>query len=442
MEKNRLIEILKKMFNKYRIFYNKREIEMYMIIIIFVDYMLENLEAYQIQLNGMLAKEMIPVLAQVGKAGYIENEILIPLEKELNLKCYISNVYRNLKVIKDTNFTQEVSEAILKEFQRKEIDAQELSKFITLQIATQEIKENDSINELIAKIASNRRKERVLDNFAGMGETVFKTVEERDVFIQLQDIDEIKCAIATILYVMFRYNNFKVLNTNTLTYQNKQEYDLIMSIPPLVMDSTQMEIRDLNLPYVLSKRDYWTSLEVSLGKLMMGGMFITMVPTGALSTRRKQDIYIRKFLCQNAYDKTIIELPVGMMYGTGIKVALIVLEKGLSNTITLINLDSRNGKEYLEKESIGLTKITREGIEEIYQVMYKNKKSKIAQKIDPNEVKESYELLPSLYMVEEEKYQHKNIKEIKQQRQKIDEKVAQLEKETDRLIQKLTKGEL
>ena len=429
---DRLNQIYKELFNKYKIFYTKKEMEIAIAIMVFIYYILDNAEEYKIELNSMLAKEVIPVFIQIGKNDIIKNEILVRVEKELNMNNYISNAYERLCNRKEIQFMQVIAEDILVLYQAKKIEAEELIEFFNIQ----EEKGKNYINEFVSKIASKRIqkiKQNILDNFAGIGERLLEINEDRQSYMQLQDIDENKCVVATILCIMKKHVRFRVINENTLNYDDKSKYDLIISIPPLVMDTTIANTSEAEIPDAINKRDYWAGIQVSLKKLNNYGMFITMVYTGALTSRRRQDIAIREYICKQEYKKTIIELPEKMLNGTGAKVALVILIKGANNDITLINLDDEECKDYL----INSSELTKEGIDEICEIMYNNQKSDIAMKIDKDSILEDSILLPSLYKTSNEKYQHKDIMQLKNLQKRYQIELNKMDEEYENILEKL-----
>lgn len=423
MDRNIIQEIFNVIYKKYRINYSKKEVKIALIITIFIYYIVEHKEEYQLNLNSILEKEVISSLVKIGKEGLIEREIIKPTEDQLKLNNHISNVYRNLKVIKDIKFMEEICEYIS---HYQEINVLELVEFINLEIEKDEIKEGKSINKLIKKIIQKREESvhYVLDNFSGIGESIFSTMENKLVYIQLQDIDEIQCAISTIILIMYGYKNFKVINTNTLTYNDDKKFDLIISIPPLIMDTTQIKYNNIDN---INKRDNWGGVKVSFEKLNEFGEFITLVNTGALTSGKKADKYMREELIKRKCIKAIIELPERMLNGTNIKTSLLIIEKKYNKEIILINLDSEKGQKYLQKNPFETVEITEEGIKEIFEILYENKVSEIAKKIDKNDLLENLELLPSLYIFQGEEYEYKDLGKLKQERHELKIEIEILE---------------
>ena len=426
MNSNLIQEIFKSLYKKYRINYSKKEIKLALIITVFIYYIVEHKEEYNLQLNSMLEKEVIASLVKIGREGFIESEIIVPLERKLNLNTYISNVYRNLKVRKDIKFMQNLCEHVSK---CEGISVTQLVEFINLELEKDEVKEAKTINKLIKKIAP-KYPQKVLDNFSGIGESIFSVVENNLTNIRLQDIDEIQCAIATILLVMYQYQNFKVINTNTLTYFDDEKFDLIISIPPLIMDTTQiMESRNDYSINTLNKRDSWGGLKISFDKLDIKGQLITLVNTGALTSSKRADECIREYLIRRGYIKAIIEFPEKMLHGTNVKTSLLIIEKYQRPEIILINLDSKEGEKYLQKNQTSLVQITEEGIDEIYNILYKNKSSEIAIKVNEENLIKKTMLLPSLYIIKEDKYEHKDLIKLLEERSILKRKIKDLEEQ-------------
>lgn len=438
MEKNLIQKIFREINMKYRMYNSRKEIKTAIIITIFIYYMIENKEKYKIEISPILAREVISSLIKAGKTDYIELEIIRPIEKQLNIKQYISDTFANLKVKKDPIILYEIFEnvAII-----NNIEVEELIKFINLETEAFEIKEARSINQLIKKIAPKKYIKNVFDGFAGIGETIFESIEDKQIEIELQDIDEGQCAIATILLVMQGYKNFTIKNENTLTYYDEKTFDLILTIPPLMLDTTQMNEKNyINSIYEYNKRDSWGSVLALFNKIGRNGQLITLVSAGALTSGKKSDITIREFLTQRNYIKAIIELPAGMLYGTGAKTSLVMIDKSGSAEITLINLDCSEGEKYQKVEELGNLEITSEGIEEIYEIIYKNKISKISRNINKNELLENKELLPSLYTYQEKQYKYENINMLLKEKQQILVKIEEKENKTLEIIEKIRGG--
>lgn len=414
--------IFHEIFRKYRINYTKKEIKISLIILIFIYYIVENKEKYKLNLNSILEKEVLSSLIKTGKEEIIEREIIIPVEHQLKLNNHISKVYRNLKTTKDRELMQEMCEYIL---HTQGINITKLVEFINLELEKDEIKEGKSINKLIKKIIPQNIN-NVLDDFAGIGESIFSTIKDKLTYIQLQDINETQCAISTIILVMYQYENFKIINTNTLSYKNKCEFDLIISVPPLIIDTTKLEYcTSFNCD--TNKRDSWGGIKTSWDKLNERGQLITLVNTGALTSGKRSDIEMRQELLKRESIKAVIEFPEKMLNGTNIKTSLLILEKCRNKQITFINLDSRQADKYLQKKSLETVEITEEGINEIYKILYENKESTIAIKKNREGILEKLELLPSLYTFKEEKYQYKDLETLIEERNQLAKKIQNLE---------------
>lgn len=440
MENNLIQEILRHINVKYRMYYEREEIKTAIIITIFIYYMIENKEKYQIEISPILAKEVISSLIKAGKTEYIEIEIIRQIEKQLQLNEYISNTFNHLRVIKDARILYEIFENIS---MIDNITVNELIDFVHIERETYEVKETKSINQLIKRIIPQRGIRNVLDNFAGIGETVFTAVEDKEIEIQLQDIDEKQCAIATILLVMLEYKNFIVKKENTLTYYDERTFSLILSIPPLVMDTTQMEEKNyISRVSDYNKRDSWGSVLTSLDKMENGGQLITLVSTGALTSGKRSDICTREFLIYREYIKAIIEFPAGMLYGTGAKTSLIIIGKSKNPEIILINLDCPEGIKYQKRIELGNIEITQEGIEEIYEIIYKNKISNISRTIKKDEILEDKELLPSLYIYEKKQYKHMDINTLLEEKHNLLMNIKEKEDDTIKIIRKIRGGGL
>lgn len=419
---NRIQDIFKYLYRQYRIKYSRKEIKTIIVIIIFIYYMVDNKEKYNIELNSILDTDVIYLWLKNLKNFSIEREIIYPIEQNLSVNNYISNVYKNLKTKDDICFMRDLSETVSS---LKYYSADELVEFINLEIEPMEIKEDKSLNYLIGEI-SPENVSTILDNFAGVGESIFANEENKKRYIQLQDSDEEKCAISTIILLMKQYNKFKVINTDTLNYREDRKFDLIVSVPPLVMNTSE------------SKRDNWGSVKASFNSLSAYGECITLVNVGALTSSRNLDKTIRKELIKNKFIKAIIEFPEKMLHGTSIKTCLIMIDKKGSKDITLINLDNTYGEKYLERSSTGIVRITEKGIEEISSILNENKYSEISIKVEDNSLLDDFVLLPSLYLKNEEKHEYKDISTLLKEREILKERVHYSNKKYSKLLEDIS----
>ena len=238
------------------------------------------------------------------------------------------------------------------------------------------------------------------------------------------------------------YKNFKILNTNSLIYLEREPFDLVISIPPLVLDTTELGWRYGEKLYLRNKRDNWAGLNVSFESLPRYGTLITAVNTGALTSTKKSDEYTRKELFRRGYIRTIIELPEKMMYGTNVKISLLEINKFEYDETLLINLNSKYASKYLIKSpSTGLTEFTEQALDEILQLIRERKESEISRIIRKDEILDNDVLLPSLYMIQEEKYNHKDLYKMEKERKELKEEAHILENEYIEILGKISREE-
>lgn len=429
--KNGLHEISRELYERYRLLYSRKEIKICVVIDVFIYYMLDHAKEYGLELSNLLKKEVIPALAKANAINEIVENVISLMERKLNLNSYISHVFGNLKMIHDSKFMEEAFNITLDYINRKEIRIHELVDFLNSDLEMDEIKEGKTLNQLIKSVAPVTYEKRILDNFAGIGETVFETVNDLDAYIQLQDVDEIQCAMATILCVIKGYRNFRVWNINTLENRETEEFDLIVSIPPLIMDTT--ECYGVRGPMLRMKRDNWGSIAISLEKLRRGGKLVTIISAGALISANKADKWMRRYLIEEGYLQTVIELPERMLYGTSAKVVLLVLEKIPNQPIQMINLDDKSINQ-LTREP---TEETQEIIEDVCKILKEQKQSNLARRIGQAELLENFELLPSLYFTTEEKYEAKSLGHLERERDDLLTHLFKLERDYDEILKRI-----
>ncbi len=428
---NRWCYISRMLYERYRLLYSRKEIKTCVAIDIFIYYMLDYAEKYGLELSGLLKKEVIPALAKANAVNEIVENVIVSMERKLNLNFYISHVFRNLKMVHDLKFMEEAFNLILQYMNEQEIRAEEFIDFLKSDLEMGEIKEGKTLNQLIKAVANVKYETRILDNFAGIGETVFETVDDLDAYIQLQDVDEIQCAMATILCVVKGYRNFKVWNVNSLEEREREEFDLIVSIPPLIMDTT--ECYGVRGPVLRTKRDNWGSIAISLEKLQRDGKLVTIMTAGALISANKADKWMRRHLLEEGYLQAIIELPERMLYGTSAKVILLVIQKIPNEFIKMINLDDKSVGQ-LTREP---TEKTQEIMEKVCEILRDEKQSNVSRWIGKNELFENYELLPSLYLTSEEKYELKDLWHLKEERKKMMYDLTKLERDYDEILERI-----
>ena len=336
-------------------------------------------------------------------------------------------------MFRNSKFMEEAFEMTLNCVDKGPIKVNELIDFLKVDLEINEIKEGKTLNELIKAISDVRDEQRILDNFAGFGETVLETLDGLKSYIQLQDASETQCAIATILCVIKGCQNFKVLNVDTLEYNPEEIFDLIVSVPPLILDTTEYYNYNTQTPNFGMKRGNWGSVAFSLGKLELYGRLVTVVNAGALTSENKADRWMREYLCEKGYLQAIIELPEKMLYGTSAKVAVVVIQKVYNEKIKMINLDDKL-QSSLTREP---TEKTGEIIQNISGILREEKVLDIARVVATDDLFDGYQLLPSLYIDSEQEYEYKSLWELRSQRRKLLDNLFELERNYDEILQKL-----
>ena len=111
----------------------------------------------------------------------------------------------------------------------------------------------------------------------------------------------------------------------------------------------------------------------ALDSLEDGGITVLQVSASFLFHQHKDREAVRRAIVEKGYLRTVIELPGGCVLGTGVKSAILVLQKESTNEdVYIIDFDSKEleGKGFVNKGR-GQSKFTEAGIEWLLKTVAK-----------------------------------------------------------------------
>lgn len=225
------------------------------------------------------------------------------------------------------------------------------------------------------------------------------------------------------------YDKFDIAHADTLTdpiHWDDEPFEVIVSNPPYSIkwagDGDPLLINDQRFSpagvLAPKSRADLAFIMHSLAWLATNGTASIVCFPGVLY-RGGAEQKIRKYLIDNNYIDTIIQLPDNLFYGTSIATCIMVLRKAKSENATLF-IDA-------SKEFVKITnnnKLTDENIQNILPIYEKKEEVQYISKLVPNEAiaEEDYNLSVSTYV------------EVEDTREKIDIKV--LNKEIEEIVKR------
>lgn len=147
--------------------------------------------------------------------------------------------------------------------------------------------------------------------------------------------------------------SYKDAGTGSLIEVKQEEYDLILTNPPYVVNGSKdikNELKSYNLPY----KFYGSGIEsIFLEKIVLelkqSGKAFIVVPDGSLN-RSKGDKKLRDYIYNNCYIEGIIGLPVNTFFNTPKKTYILIIKK--MNITEKLKIKNRKTMVY-DAQSIG-----------------------------------------------------------------------------------------
>ncbi|WP_353852897.1 N-6 DNA methylase [Dehalobacter restrictus] len=243
-----------------------------------------------------------------------------------------------------------------------------------------------NLAKLMASIGSPKHG-TVYDFASGYGILAVESAKGKDVHIYAQDINRTCAAVTIMMLTMAGCKSSTVLCGDTLTnslysvHRGLAAFDSVLSVPPFGMklsntDATfrsgdQANAFEYGLEFKLNSE--MTFSRHLLASLKKDGTGVIQVPMGALF-RSGTEEKIRANMIKDNYIDTIVELPTGVVSGTGVKTALIVFKKGRSHKdIYILDASRDAAKDFVEANGRAGTRITDYGVNEISRLIKERK---------------------------------------------------------------------
>jgi type I restriction enzyme M protein len=312
------------------------------------------------------------------------------------------------------------------------------------------------VSELLAKITTVGKKEvnKVYDPACGSGSLLLKFAKvlgkenvRQGFFGQEINLTTYNlCRINMFLHDI-NYNNFNIALGDTLTdpkHWDEEPFDAIVSNPPYSIkwdgDANPLLINDprFSPAGVLapkSKADLAFTMHMLSWLSTTGTAAIVEFP-GVLY-RGGAEQKIRKYLVDNNYVDTIIQLPPDLFFGTGIATCIVVLKKS-KNDNKILFIDA--SKEFVrEGNKNKLSEKNREKILDTF--VNRNDVEYFAKLVDHKDIAENgYNISVSSYVVKEDKREVIDIKVLNREIEEIVKRENELRTEIDEIVKELEGG--
>ncbi|MEW5950498.1 MAG: type I restriction-modification system subunit M [Elusimicrobiota bacterium] len=309
------------------------------------------------------------------------------------------------------------------------------------------------VSELLACLATVGKKEvnKVYDPACGSGSLLLKFAKilgKENVRIGFfgQEINLTTynlCRINMFLHDI-NYNHFNIAHGDTLTdpkHWDDEPFDAIVSNPPYSIkwegDSNTILINDprFSPAGVLapkSKADLAFTMHM-LSWLSTSGTAAIVEFPGVLY-RGGAEQKIRKYLIDNNYIDTVIQLPPDLFFGTTIATCIIVLKKSKNDNKTLF-IDASS--EFVR--SGNKNKLTEENREKILNAFKERKDIKHFAKLVSNQTiaKNEYNIAVSSYVAQKDTREVIDIKKLNAELKEIVERQNKLRKAIDEIVEDL-----
>ena len=311
------------------------------------------------------------------------------------------------------------------------------------------------VSELLAKITvvGKKKVNKVYDPACGSGSLLlqFAKVLGKDnvtdgFFGQEINITTFNlCRINMFLHDI-NYEKFDIAHGDTLTdpvHWDDQPFEAIVSNPPYSInwdgDTNPLMINDpryspAGVLAPKSKADLAFTMHILSWLATNGTAAIVEFP--GVMYRGGAEQKIRKYLVDNNYVDTVIQLPPDLFFGTGIQTCILVLKKSKKNNKVLFINAEREFARFGNKN-----KLRPEDIEKVL-TKYTDRKDEdfFARHVEHSEIAENdYSLSVTSYVVAEDTREVINIKELNKSISEIVARQSKLRKEIDTIVVELEK---
>ena len=309
------------------------------------------------------------------------------------------------------------------------------------------------VSELLARIATVGKKEvnKVYDPACGSGSLLLKFAKilgKENVRIGFfgQEINLTTynlCRINMFLHDI-NFNKFDIAHGDTLTdpkHWDDEPFDAIVSNPPYSIkwegDSNPVLINDPRFAPAgvlspKSKADLAFAMHMLSWLSTSGTAAIVNFP-GVLY-RGGAEQKIRKYLIDNNYIDTVIQLPPDLFFGTTIATCIIVLKKSKKDNSTLF-IDA--SAEFVREGN--KNKLSEQNREKILNAFIERKDIPHFAKLVPNQTiaENDYNIAVSTYVAQKEDREEVDIKKLNAEIEQIVARQAELRKAIDEIVKEL-----
>lgn len=309
------------------------------------------------------------------------------------------------------------------------------------------------VSELLARIATVGKKEvnKVYDPACGSGSLLLKFAKilgKENVRIGFfgQEINLTTynlCRINMFLHDI-NFNHFDIAHGDTLTdpkHWDDEPFDAIVSNPPYSIkwegDSNPVLINDPRFAPAgvlspKSKADLAFAMHMLSWLSTSGTAAIVNFP-GVLY-RGGAEQKIRKYLIDNNYIDTVIQLPPDLFFGTTIATCIVVLKKSKKDNSTLF-IDA--SAEFVREGN--KNKLSEQNREKILNAFIERKDIPHFAKLVPNQTiaENDYNIAVSTYVAQKEEREEVDIKKLNAEIEQIVARQAELRKAIDEIVKEL-----
>lgn len=309
------------------------------------------------------------------------------------------------------------------------------------------------VSELLARIATVGKKEvnKVYDPACGSGSLLLKFAKilgKENVRIGFfgQEINLTTynlCRINMFLHDI-NFNKFDIAHGDTLTdpkHWDDEPFDAIVSNPPYSIkwegDSNPVLINDPRFAPAgvlspKSKADLAFAMHMLSWLSTSGTAAIVNFP-GVLY-RGGAEQKIRKYLIDNNYIDTVIQLPPDLFFGTTIATCVVVLKKSKKDNSTLF-IDA--SAEFVREGN--KNKLSEQNREKILNAFIERKDIPHFAKLVPNQTiaENDYNIAVSTYVAQKEDREEVDIKKLNAEIEQIVARQAELRKAIDEIVKEL-----
>lgn len=274
-------------------------------------------------------------------------------------------------------------------------------------------KSSESISRLITRCAISEKTSSIYDCTCGYGILLATAALKcnENTHIYGQDISENCTIVSAILQWLFFKKNFTIVCDNTIrsplasSLQITGKFDAVIAEPPLGMrydDSDILAFPDHLLAYkpLTQRRGEWLFIQHAIASLSDNGVAALAVSMGTLFSTGKA-LEIRKTIINDHKIKAVIELPGGMIHGTAVLSAIIILDNSdHTDGIFFVSISSPQAEKYIKQIDKRHVVLAESAEDDIYEIItHHTEIAGISHYATYSEVEEkNYILTPSAYL--------------------------------------------